>query len=60
MKDFDKVRVVSGQYAGREGWVKNSKDNQNLVMFYSKEGEFPYRSCLESNQVEVISEYSKE
>lgn len=54
-----KVIVVNGEYKNREGFAapKNKKGN---VMFYSKEGEFPYRTCLDAKDVKDFHWEEKE
>lgn len=46
-------KVVNGQYKDREGYLLKGPNELGLVMFYSKEGSFPYRTCLRYEDVEV-------
>ena len=59
MIQMRKVIVVNGEYKNREGFAtpKNKKGN---VMFYSKEGEFPYRTCLDAKDVKDFHWEEKE
>lgn len=46
-------KVIKGQYIGRED--KFTKPNHlGLVMFYPKEGKYPYRVCLNKNDVKEV------
>lgn len=47
------VRVISGKYKGREGKVTAVNEIGN-VMFYSKEGCYPYRAVLKVIEVEYL------
>ena len=47
--------VVSGKYTGREGYVTEKPNELGLVMFYSKEGQNPYRVCLHSSEMVVLN-----
>ena len=46
MKD---CKVISGKYVGRIG--KCEVTAYGTVMFYPKEGKYPYRVCLEKSEV---------
>jgi hypothetical protein len=49
------VIVTNGKYSGRQGFADYSitKKTGN-VMFYSKEGSFPYRTVLNRNDVKRL------
>lgn len=56
MKKFF-VTVVNGQYAGRKGYVLVNQPNEvGCIMWYSQEGEFPYRSVLNFTDIEIDKE----
>ena len=46
-------KVINGKYKNREGYILEGPNELGLVMFYSKEGSFPYRVCLHYEDVEV-------
>lgn len=48
-------KVANGQYKNREGYLLKGPNELGLVMFYSKEGSFPYRVCLRYEDVEVLN-----
>ena len=48
-------RVVSGKYAGREGYITEKPNELGLVMFYPKEGQNPYRVCLRFSEMVVLN-----
>ena len=48
-------KVINGQYKNREGYILNGPNELGLVMFYSKEGSYPYRTCLYYKDVEVTN-----
>lgn len=58
------VKLTTGQYEGRKGYVEETKATKvfGTVMFYSKEGEFPYRTVVHPTDYEVITkaEYLKD
>jgi hypothetical protein len=58
------VKLIAGQYKGRKGYVEQTKATKvfRTVMFYSKEGEFPYRTVVHLTDCEVITkaEYLKD
>ena len=47
------VRVISGKYKGREGKATAVNEIGN-VMFYSKEGCYPYRAVLKVIEIEYL------
>lgn len=49
-----KAIVLNGKYQGRVGYVDLAPVKYGNVMFYSKEGEFPYRVCLKQDDVKII------
>lgn len=49
-----KCKVINGKYCGREGYITKNPNSFGLVMFYSKEGVYPYRVCLSYKDLEVI------
>lgn len=46
--------VVSGEYTGRIGRATKPND-LGLVMFYPKEGRYPYAVCLYSDFIKPIA-----
>ena len=48
-----KCKVINGKYSGREGYIIDNP-NFGFIMFYSKEGIYPYRVCLPYKDLEVI------
>lgn len=48
-------RITKGSYKGREGYIKAGPNEFGLVMFYSKEGCYPYRTCIPYEDLEVIN-----
>lgn len=48
-------KIINGQYKNREGYILNGPNELGLVMFYSKEGSYPYRTCLYYKDVEVTN-----
>ena len=48
-------KVINGKYRDREGYIYGGPNKYDLVMFYSKEGIYPYRVCLSYKDVEVIN-----
>ena len=54
-KDFRRVVVVKGDYKGRVGKVDFSNVHKiGNVMFYPVEGEYPYRVCLNKEDVQEL------
>lgn len=52
MKNMKNCKVISGKHKGREGKCEISP--YGTVMFYPKEGRYPYRVCLMENEVVYI------
>lgn len=52
------VELITGQYKGRKGYVEETKATKvfGTVVFYSKEGEFPYRTVIRIADCKVITE----
>lgn len=52
------AKLTAGQYKGRKGYVEETKATKvfRTVMFYSKEGEFPYRTVIRIADYKVITE----
>ena len=53
MKIF--CKIINGEYADREGYILKGPNDLGLVMFYSKEGSYPYRTCVCYENVEVTN-----
>ena len=51
---MEKAIVLNGKYQGRVGYADLAPVKYGNVMFYSKEGEFPYRVCLRKDDVKII------
>ena len=49
--DLHAAVVIEGKYKGREGRTTKVNSYGN-VMFYSKEGCYPYRVCLKKEQIQ--------
>ena len=56
-ENMKKVKVISGEYTGREGVAdfSNTQKTGN-VMFYPKEGIHPYRVCLGVEEIQIVRE----
>lgn len=55
MKKMYPIQVISGKYEGRLGYTFDKTPNKwGNVMFYSYEGKYPYRVCLESKNVKYL------
>ena len=52
MKNYGKI--VKGNYIGREGYF-TEENKYGLVMFYPKEGIYPYRVCLKRENIVLIN-----
>lgn len=52
------VELITGQYKERKGYIEETKATKvfGTVMFYSKEGEFPYRTVVRTADCKVITE----
>lgn len=50
------VKMIAGRYEGRKGYVEIPSKALGTAMFYSKEGEFPYRACVYDTDYELITE----
>ena len=48
-------KIINGRYKDREGYLLSGPNELGLVMFYSKEGSYPYRTCLCYKDVEVLN-----
>ena len=58
-KDFRRVVVVKGDYKGRVGKADFSNVHKTgNVMFYPVEGEYPYRVCLNKEDVQESGQSS--
>lgn len=50
-----KAVCVNGNFKGREGYTLTKKANElGIIMWYSKEGKYPYRSALLVEDIKFI------
>lgn len=55
MKDMRAAVVIKGEYKGRVGKADFTNTHRTgNVMFYSVEGEYPYRVCLNKEDVQEL------
>ena len=55
MKDMREAVIIKGEYKGRVGnadFTNTSKTGN--VMFYPVEGEYPYRVCLNKEDIQEL------
>lgn len=52
------AEVMVGQYKGRKGYIEETKATKvfNTVVFYSKEGKYPYRTVIRNTDFKLITE----
>lgn len=50
------VKIIKGKYKGMLGWTPNEKPNKlGNIMFYSNQGFYPYRVCVNKEDFEYLN-----